>query len=36
VHILTFLKDRNLSYDPSIVDKFISAEIPDKELDPNG
>jgi hypothetical protein len=35
-HILTFLKDRNLSYDPSVVDKFISAEILDKELDPKG
>jgi hypothetical protein len=33
-HILIFLKDRNLCHDPSIIDRFISAEIPDKELDP--
>jgi hypothetical protein len=35
-HILTFLNDRNLSHDPSVVDKFISAKILDKELDPKG
>jgi hypothetical protein len=32
-HILIFLKDRNLCHDPSIIDRFISAEIPDKEID---
>jgi hypothetical protein len=33
-HILVFLKDKTISMDPSIIDKFISAKIPDKELDP--
>jgi hypothetical protein len=33
-HILVFLKDRTISMDPSIIDKFISAEITNKELDP--
>jgi hypothetical protein len=31
---LVFLKDRTISMDPSIIEKFISAEIPDKELYP--
>jgi hypothetical protein len=33
---LVFLKDKNICLDPSIIDKFISAEIPDKEIDPIG
>jgi hypothetical protein len=35
-HILIFLKDRNILHDPSMIDKFISVEIPDKEADPLG
>jgi hypothetical protein len=31
---LVFHKDRTISMDPSIIEKFISAEIPDKELYP--
>jgi hypothetical protein len=30
---LIFLKDRNLCHDPFVIDRFISAEIQDKELD---
>jgi hypothetical protein len=33
---LVFLKDKNICLDPSVIDKFISAEIPDKEIDPIG
>jgi hypothetical protein len=32
-HILVFLKDRTLCMDPSLIDKFISAEIRDKDQD---
>jgi hypothetical protein len=35
-HILIFLKDRNIFHDPPVIDKFISAEIPDKEADTLG
>jgi hypothetical protein len=35
-HILIFLKDRNILHDPYVIDKFINAEIPDKEADPLG
>jgi hypothetical protein len=35
-HILIFLKDKTICYDTSMIDKFISAEIPDKETDPMG
>jgi hypothetical protein len=33
-HILIFLKDRTICMDPSLIDKLIYAEIPDKEVDP--
>ncbi|XP_062189934.1 uncharacterized protein LOC133892964 [Phragmites australis] len=33
-HILIFLKDRNKCHDPTQIDDIISAEIPDKEEDP--
>ena len=32
-HILVFLKDRSRCHDPSLIDSFICAEIPDKESD---
>jgi hypothetical protein len=35
-HILIFLKDKTICHDTSIIDKFISAEIPDKVADPIG
>jgi hypothetical protein len=33
-HILIFLKDKTLCMNPSLIDKFICAEIPDEEEDP--
>jgi hypothetical protein len=35
-HILIFLNDRTICHDTSMIDKFIRAEIPDKEIDPMG
>jgi hypothetical protein len=35
-HILIFLNDKTICHDTSIIDKFISAEIPDKVADPIG
>jgi hypothetical protein len=35
-HILIFLKGRTICLNSSEIDRFISAEIPDKENDPKG
>jgi hypothetical protein len=35
-HILIFLKDRSICYDPSQIDRFICAEILNKKIDPKG